>query len=185
MKRAFAAVLCFAVSTAATAEERPPAREAVAEVGVHAGARGWTTAYRKSSGRLAYGVTGGWMASEWLEINASLDHARRTFTPDDLRVTNTETWLTVGPRFSFWLQFLRFFGELGGAGVLRTVSYHDPDIANAARLSPGFGLGGGVTIAIASRVGLTMRAAWRRRDDQSNILAALDVTWFFQPSRSR
>lgn len=171
---------------AAPAKAQPvPASDALAEVGMSAGVRGWQTTYRKSDAVGAYGLTGGYIPLRWLEIAAALDHARRTSNPANLRITNSETWLAVGPRFSLWFDFVRLFAETALAGVLRTVSYHDDAIARSARLSAGFAVGAGFTIAVANRVGVQIRGDWRHRDDQSNLFVGMDVTWFFRPSRPR
>lgn len=179
-------IMLVCTSAWATADEpdRRPS-DAIAEAGLLAGVRGWRTTYRESVPTFAYGLHGGWFFRPWLELTAAVDHARRTLDPADLVVRNTETWLLLGPRLSLWVEFLRFFVNADGGPVLRTASYVDSGVRDATRLTAGFGGGGGLSVVIGHRVSLTTRLAWRHRDDRSNILGTLDVSWLFHRSTTQ
>ena len=164
--------------SAAAIERR--ASDASAEVGVIGAIRGWRTAYGQSKPELAYGLYGSWIPLSWLAVQASVDHTRRTSSPNDLKITNSETLLIVGPRLSVWFDFVRLFVDVAALGAIRTVNYRDAEISSPVRFSPGVSLGGGAAVAVAERVGVSTRIAWRRRDDQAHLLGSLDVSWFFQ-----
>lgn len=190
MKFASTALLLSLVALPVSAEGPAPtasnaevdgirAADARFEAGVFAGVRGWKKAYRKTATIFTYGAFGAWMPISWLGLLTSIEHARRT-SSDVLRITNTETLVSVGPRFSIWVGFLRFFLDVAPVGVIRTSNYRDVSDVSNARFSVGLNVGPGFTVAAAERLGVSLRLNWRRRDDQSHMIGTLDVSWLFQ-----
>lgn len=150
------------------------------ELAAYIASQSWQTTYGGRDLNFTAGLSAGWLVTEWMELQVIADWSRRSFSPADLRVSNTSTFLGVGPVFSLWLDFLRLHVDAAGGGMLRTVSYGNTDITgNSARMSAAWQVGGGLAVSMWGRLGVGATVLRRAHDDRSSFLFLFDVSCFF------
>lgn len=189
---AVAALVALTVTAAEVHGEEPPRTEnglrtdmwtapgaPAAELSAYLAAQAWETTYGGRDPSFTVGLTGGWFLAPLLELQGVADFSVRSESPANLRVTNTATFLGVGPSVGLWLGFVRIHLEATGGGVLRTLRYSDGTVSGTdARLAPALQVGGGVGLGLFGKFGLGIRSHGRFHDDRANVLFVLEASWF-------
>lgn len=156
----------------------PPAVGAV-ELTLAAGVLSHETSYGRNSAAWLLGASAGWMPTRWAELQVLADvSSRRERRGESLGIRNTDLFVGLAPAFSLWFESLRFFAELGGGTMIRSVAYEQQDLSGAVRVAPALYAGAGFGLVLFGHLGFTVRGAARGYEDRLDGLITLDLSWF-------
>ena len=156
-------------------------RDPSGKASLYVAAQSCDTAYGGRDPNFTVGLTGALQLAPWLELEAIGDFSVRRETPANLRLTNTATFLGVGPSVGWWFGFFHLHAEAAGGAVMRTLAYDDGADTKSTdvRFAPSWQIGGGLGIGLFGKFGLAFNSYGRFHDDRSNVLFVLEASWFF------